>query len=419
MKIYLVGGAVRDKLMGIPSQDRDWVVVGATEAEMRQRGYQPVGKDFPVFLHRDTHEEYALARTERKSGKGYTGFECYSGNEVTLEQDLSRRDLTINAMAEEEDGTLVDPFNGQRDLEQKLLRHVSPAFVEDPLRVLRVARFLARFAHRGFRIADETLTLMRDIAASGELQTLTPERVWTETEKALMEPSPWRYFEALRDSDALNQVFPELDKLFGVPQPPKHHPEIDTGVHVMMTLRAALKLMEPHPPEKTDRVAVLFALICHDLGKGLTPETKWPSHPGHEAISEHLADKLCNRLRAPNPVKRLSRLVAQYHTHSHRAFELKPATVMRLLEALDAIRRPDTLDLFLLTCEADARGRTGFEDRDYPQTDYLRDCLTAARNVEAKPLVELGFKGETLGIELRKRRINAIGAVKRSYVKEE
>ncbi|HVL00734.1 MAG TPA: multifunctional CCA addition/repair protein [Dongiaceae bacterium] len=418
MQIYLVGGAVRDELLGIPSKDRDWVVVGATEQSMRDQGFTPVGKDFPVFLHPVSHEEYALARTERKSGRGYTGFECYSGSEVTLEQDLSRRDLTINAIARQNDGTLVDPFHGQQDLQDRFLRHVSPAFVEDPLRVLRVARFLARFHDRGFQIADETLELMRSIAASGELQTLTPERVWTETEKALLEPSPWRYFEALRDCGALTVVFPELDRLFGVPQPPKHHPEVDTGIHVMLTLQAALNLMQAHPLDKSNRVAVLFALICHDLGKGMTPEYQWPSHPGHESVSAHLADKLCTRIRAPNPVKRLCLLVAEYHTHCHRAFELKPATVMRLLEGLDVLRRPETLPLFLMACEADARGRTGLEDRPYPQVDYLRDCMTAVRNVDAKPLVGLGFKGETLGIELRKRRIDAIRNVKNCYVKE-
>ena len=418
MEIFLVGGAVRDKLMGMPGKDRDWVVVGGSEQIMRDQGFQPVGRDFPVFLHPQTHEEYALARTERKSGKGYTGFECYSGSEVTLEQDLSRRDLTINAMAEHTDGTLVDPFNGQRDLQEKWLRHVSPAFVEDPLRVLRVARFLARFAHLGFRVAPETNALMQAIAASGELQALTPERVWAETEKALTEPSPWRYFEALRDCGALAVVFPELDRLYGVPQPPKHHPEIDTGIHVMMTLQAAMPLLDAHSVEKSDRIAILFALVCHDLGKGLTPQQDWPSHHGHEDISEHLADKLCQRIRAPNPVKRLAKLVARFHTHCHRALELKPSTVMRLLESLDALRRPETLQHFLLACEADAKGRTGFEDRNYPQTDYLQDCATAATRVEVQPLLALGFRGETLGTELRKRRVDAIRAVKNAYVKE-
>lgn len=418
MDIFLVGGAVRDKLMGMASKDRDWVVVGSSEQAMREQGFQPVGKDFPVFLHPRTHEEYALARTERKSGTGYTGFECYSGQDVTLEQDLSRRDLTINAMAERTDGTLVDPFNGQQDLQQKWLRHVSPAFAEDPLRVLRVARFLARFAHLGFRIAPETNRLMQAIAASGELQTLTPERVWVETAKALTEPSPWRYFEALRECGALTAVFPELDQLYGVPQVAKHHPEIDTGIHVMMTLRAALPLLENAASETADKIAILFALVCHDLGKGLTPQHALPSHHGHEDISEHLADKLCQRLRAPAPVKRLAMLVARFHTHSHRALELKPATVMRLLESLDALRRPDTLSHFLLACEADAKGRTGFEKRDYPQADYLQDCLTAAQRVEVQPLMALGFRGETLGTELRKRRVDAIRAVKQAYLKE-
>lgn len=418
MEIYLVGGAVRDKLMGIPCKDHDWVVVGATEQAMREQGFQPVGKDFPVFLHPQTREEYALARTERKSGKGYAGFECYSGSDVTLEQDLSRRDLTINAMAEASDGTLIDPFNGQRDLQEKWLRHVSPAFVEDPLRVLRVARFIARFAHHGFRVAPETLDLMRTIAASGELQALTAERVWTETEKALGEPSPWRYFETLRECDALAAVFPELDRLFGVPQPEKHHPEIDTGVHVMMALQAALPLIEAQQLAKPERVAVLFALICHDLGKGLTPEHLLPRHHGHEDVSAHLAEKLCERIRAPGPVKRLAKQVARLHTHCHRALELKPATVMRVLEGLDALRRPESLSHFLLACEADAKGRSGFEQRDYPQADYLRDCATAASRVDVQPLLDLGYRGETLGTELRKRRITAIGAVKNAYVKE-
>lgn len=418
MEIYLVGGAVRDKLMGIPCQDRDWVVVGATEQVMREQGFLPVGNDFPVFLHPQTREEYALARTERKSGKGYGGFECYSGSDVTLEQDLSRRDLTINAMAEAADGTVIDPFNGQRDLQEKWLRHVSPAFVEDPLRVLRVARFAARYANRGFRVAPETLALMRTIAASGELQALTAERVWLETEKALTEPSPWRYFETLRNCGALAEVFPELDRLFGVPQPEKHHPEIDTGVHVMMTLQAALPLIEAQQLGKAERVAVLFALICHDLGKGLTPEHLLPRHHGHEGVSEHLAEKLCDRIRAPGAVKRLARQVARLHTHSHRALELKPATVMRVLEGLDALRRPEALTHFLVACEADAKGRTGFEHSDYPQADYLRDCATAVSRVEVQPLLALGYRGEALGSELRKRRILAIGDVKKSYVKE-
>lgn len=419
MNVYLVGGAVRDKLLNLPVKDRDWVVVGAEPDTLLQKGYQAVGKDFPVFLHPTTHEEYALARTERKTGAGYTGFECFFGKDVTLEDDLSRRDLTINAMAEDEHGNIIDPYGGQQDLEHRTLRHVSDAFVEDPLRVLRVARFLARFHPQGFTIADETLALMQRIAASGELEHLTPERVWTETEKALREPAPWRYFEALRESHALAVIFPELDTLFGVPQPPKHHPEIDTGLHVMMTLQAAKHLLDEQPHiDREHTTAILFALICHDLGKGLTPPDKLPSHPGHEDLSDFLSKKLCQRLKAPNPVKRLSSLVAKYHTHAHRALELRPSTVMRLFEGLDLFRRPETLDHFLLTCEADARGRTGFEDRAYPQADYLRDCAQAAHSVQAKILVNLGFRGETLGTELRKRRIAAIGDIKNSYVRE-
>ena len=423
MDIYLVGGAVRDKMLQLPVKDRDWVVVGATPEQLFQQGYQAVGKDFPVFLHPQTHEEYALARTERKTGAGYTGFACHFGEDVSLEQDLARRDLTINAMAENAAGELVDPYGGARDLEQRILRHVSPAFVEDPLRVLRVARFVARFDPLGFQVAPETLQLMQTIGDRGELQHLTPERVWTETEKALQEAAPWRYFETLRECGGLQHILPELDRLFGVPQPPAHHPEVDTGVHVMLTLRAAVDLMQQtvaEAPGVTDaeRTAVLFALICHDLGKGLTPEHHWPKHHGHEDISEHLSQQVCERLRVPNPIKRLAGLVARYHTHSHRALELRPATVMRLLESLDHFRRPETLRLFLLACEADARGRTGLEDRPYPQADYLRDCARAATTVAARELVNLGYKGETLGIELRKRRIQAIAHIKHSYVKD-
>lgn len=418
MKIYLVGGAVRDRLLNIPVKDRDWVVVGSTPDELLAMGYQPVGKDFPVFLHPNTHEEYALARSERKSGVGYTGFDCYAGSDVTLEQDLLRRDLTINAIAEDEQGQLIDPYHGQQDIQNKQLRHVSEAFVEDPLRVLRVARFLARFDRLGFSIAEETLQLMKRISDSRELQHLTPERVWTETEKALTEPSPWRYFEALRDCGALAVVFPELNQLFGVPQPPKHHPEVDTGLHVMLTLQAALKLMQPLDLDQPDRIAVLFSLVCHDLGKGRTPPDKLPSHPGHEDISEFLSRKLCDRLRTPNPVKRLSQLVAEYHTHCHRALELKPSTVMRLFEALDVARRPHTLTLFLLACEADARGRTGLEDRPYPQVGYLQDCANAMKTVDIQALIKLGYKGDTLGIEIRRKRIEAIRKVKASYVQD-
>ena len=422
MQTYLVGGAVRDNLLGRPIKDKDWVVVGATPETLLQQGFQSVGKDFPVFLHPQTKEEYALARTERKTGAGYTGFECYFGAEVTLQEDLLRRDLTINALAQDADGNIIDPYGGQADIQNKKLRHVSDAFVEDPLRVLRVARFLARFHHLGFTVADETNQLMKTLAASGELQTLTPERVWAETEKALTEPSPWRYFEALRECNALEVVFPEVDAMFGVPQRKEHHPEVDTGVHVMMTLQAACRLLDQQDTNKESRkesrVAVLYSLLCHDLGKALTPQELLPRHHGHEDISAHLANKLSARIKTPNTAKRLALLVAKYHTHCHRALELKPATVMRTFESMDLFRRPEMLALFLLSCEADARGRTGFEDRHYPQREYLEECAKAARAVQAKALVNLGLRGEALGEELRKRRIEAIRQIKHSYVKE-
>ncbi len=418
MKKYLVGGAVRDQLLNLPTKDRDWVVVGATPEQLLQQGYQPVGKDFPVFLHPETHEEYALARTEKKVGAGYTGFDCYFGVDVSLEEDLSRRDLTINAMAMDEQGLLVDPYNGQQDLTKKQLRHVSDAFIEDPLRVLRVARFLARFGELGFQIAPETVSLMQSIAASGELQHLTPERVWLETEKALLEPQPWLYFQALRDGHCLQAIFPEVDLLFGVPQVAEHHPEIDTGIHLLLTLKAALPLIAAKNLSAADRITVLFSLVCHDLGKGLTPEHLLPKHHGHEELSEHLAKKLCKRLKTPSQVQRLAILVGGNHTHCHRALELKPSTVMRLFDRLDLFRRPETLTLFLTACEADARGRTGLEDRPYPAPDYLLDCAQAAQSVDPKELMALGFRGEALGHELRQRRVKAIHQIKKSYVQE-
>lgn len=418
MKKYLVGGAVRDKLLNRTIKDRDWVVVGSTPEEMQQQGFQSVGKDFPVFLHPTSKEEYALARTERKIGTGYTGFDCFFGEGVTLEEDLSRRDLTINAMAEDDNNSIIDPYNGQADIKSKKLRHVSAAFVEDPLRVLRVARFLARFHDLGFTIADDTNQLMKTLACSGELETLTPERVWTETEKALSEPSPWRYFEALKNSNALKAVFPEVDALFGVPQTKQYHPEVDTGIHIMMSLQAACKLITTEKPAANFRIPILFSVLCHDLGKALTPEHLLPKHHGHEAISTHLTEKLCARLKTPSLVKRLALLAANYHTHSHRAFELKPSTIMRMFESLDLFRRPEILQPFLISCEADAKGRTNFEETPYPQAEYLQDCAEAAQKVEAKPLVDLGFLGEALGEELRKRRIDAIRTIKNSYVQD-
>lgn len=426
MKVYLVGGALRDKWLGKATKDRDWVVVGASPAQMLQLGYQQVGRDFPVFLHPQTKEEYALARTERKTGSGYSGFTCYAGQDVTLEDDLRRRDLTINAMAEDSDGTLIDPYGGQRDLQDKWLRHVSEAFSEDPLRVLRVARFYARYGNDGFRIADETLTLMREIAAAGELQHLTPERVWQETEKALSEPAPHLYFEALRETNALAILLPELNDLWGIPQLAKHHPEIDTGVHVMMALQQAHVL---HPQlqetftadnditEAQANTALHYAVLTHDLGKALTPQEDWPAHHGHEALSAYLANKISDRLRVPTLCRQLAAKTAEYHTHCHRAFELRPATAMRVLEALDYLRRPQFLTLFLLACEADARGRTGFEDRPYPQADFFITAAEACRRVKAEELQNaFGYNGKTLGEELRKRRIRAVASVKKDFV---
>ncbi|PIE40952.1 MAG: multifunctional CCA addition/repair protein [Gammaproteobacteria bacterium] len=417
MKQYLVGGAVRDKLLNLPIKDRDWVVVGASPDDMLQQGFLQVGKDFPVFLHPDTKEEYALARTERKQGKGYTGFACYAGKDVSLSDDLRRRDLTINAMAESDTGEIIDPYNGQIDLQHKKLRHVSAAFSEDPLRVLRVARFCARYQHLGFTVADETQALMQAIADSGELADLTPERVWQETERALLENTPTAFFQTLQDCGALQVLFADLSNLFGVPQTAKHHPEIDTGIHTLMVLEQAVLLTTNHSRE--EQLQVRWAAITHDLGKGKTPEHILPSHHGHEAISEHLVDKLNKKYRIPKSAARMAKLVAKYHTHSHRAFELKPATVMRLFEALDSFRRKESLPLFLLACKADAKGRAGFESSEYPQADYLQDCLTAAQQINAQQIIQMqDLRGAALGEELRKQRINAIKKVKHDYVSE-
>lgn len=407
MDIYLVGGAVRDKLLGLPVKERDWVVVGATPEEMLALGYRPVGKDFPVFLHPETHEEYALARTERKTGHGYTGFEFHTDPSVTLEQDLLRRDLTINAMAEDQDGRLIDPYHGRDDLEQGLLRHVSAAFAEDPVRILRVARFAARFARWGFRVAHGTHALMKQMVASGEVDYLVPERVWTETRKALEESHPQRFFEVLRGCGALAVIYPELDRLFGVPQPARHHPEVDTGVHCLMVLEQAAKL-SPKPQ-------VRFAALVHDLGKAETPETELPRHIGHEQRSVPLIDQLCERLKIPNAFRDLARLVARYHSHCHRALELKPATLLDTLNHLDAFRRPERLEDFLLACEADSRGRKGCEHQPYPQADYIRAAFQAARQVQSKPLAEQGLRGEEIGKALYQERVKVIGQIKSDW----
>lgn len=402
MQIYQVGGAVRDELLGFEVKDRDWVVVGATPEQMTDQGYKPVGKDFPVFIHPDTGEEYALARTERKTGPGYTGFAFDTSEEITLEQDLERRDITINAIAKDENGNLIDPFNGRRDLENKVIRHVSDAFVEDPLRVLRVARFAAQF---NFAIAGETQSLLKEISATNELHTLTPERVWVETEKALQTRQPRRYFEALRECNALAALFPEIDRLFGVPQPERHHPEIDSGVHTLMVLdQAASIAAEPE---------VRFAALVHDLGKGTTPQQAWPRHHGHEERGVKLINGLCDRLRIPRRYRELAVLVSRYHLDCHRINEMKATTVMRKLEGLDAFRRPERFDQFLLACEADARGRKGKEQQDYPQAGIFRKYRAACLTVTVSSEDIRNLKGTEIAEHLRAQRIEAIREVKR------
>ncbi|OZG71154.1 multifunctional CCA tRNA nucleotidyl transferase/2'3'-cyclic phosphodiesterase/2'nucleotidase/phosphatase [Hahella sp. CCB-MM4] len=400
MQRYLVGGAVRDQLLGIPSKDRDWVVVGATPEEMLAQGYQQVGADFPVFLHPETKEEHALARTERKSGRGYTGFICDFAPDITLEEDLKRRDLTINAIAMDESGELVDPYNGAEDLKNRVLRHVSDAFAEDPLRVLRVARFAARFHRLGFEIAPETLHLMSTIAASGELEALTAERVWQETQRALGEKSPWIFINVLHDTQALGPLFPELESLFGVPQEEKYHPEVDTGIHLLLCLQEAAKLNVD-----TD---TRFAVLCHDIGKGLTPKEELPRHINHGANGLPTIRALCDRLKTSKSAKELALLVAECHTECHKVLTLEPVSVVKLLDRCDAWRRPERFNLFLLACEADARGRPGWETLPYPQADFLRLALAACKNISPKTLVEKGFKGTKLREQLDMLRIDAV-----------
>jgi len=386
MKIYLVGGAVRDALLGRPVHEQDWVVVGARPEELTSQGYRAVGKDFPVFLHPVTQEEYALARTERKSGQGHTGFICDFSPDISLEEDLIRRDLTVNAMAQNEDGTIIDPYGGQQDLQARLLRHVSPAFREDPLRVFRVARFAARYASLGFCIADETMTLMREMTASGELDSLTPERVWKETERALSEDSPDVYIRVLRDCGALAVWFPEIDRLFGVPQRPEYHPEIDSGVHTLMSVVIARRLS----PE----ARVRFAALVHDLGKADTPATEWPRHIGHEERGVTRVRELSQRLRVPREFQALGELASRFHLDIHRADELRPATVLRKLVHMDALRRSERFAELLLVCEADARGRLGLEEKTYSASDYWRGALTALKSVSTAELQEKGLEGE-------------------------
>ena len=402
METYLVGGAVRDELLGYPVTERDWVVVGATPDDLLGLGYQQVGKDFPVFLHPSTKEEYALARTERKRGHGYTGFEVHCDPSVTLEDDLLRRDLTINAMARAEDGTIIDPYGGRQDLASRLLRHVSDAFIEDPLRVLRVARFAARYAHLDFAIAPETIALMSEIVAQGELDSLPAERIWVEFERALGERDPQVFIEVLRECGALKALLPELEALFGVPQTAEHHPEIDTGVHTLMGLQQAARL--------TPDTDVRFAVLLHDLGKGLTAESEWPRHIAHEHKGVALVSRACERLKVPTRHRDLARKVCEYHTHCHRALELKGATILKLLNATDALRNPDRFEAFLLACEADARGRAGFEHRDYPQADYLRGALATAMGVTAADFADAAVSGKALGDAIAAERVRLLDA---------
>ncbi|MEP6883414.1 MAG: multifunctional CCA addition/repair protein [Gammaproteobacteria bacterium] len=404
MQVYLVGGAVRDALLGVPVKERDWVVVGGTREELLRLKYREVGRDFPVFLHPQTHEEHALARLERKVSPGYRGFSVEFGPHVTLEEDLARRDLTINAIARAADGTLFDPYGGRRDLDARVLRHVSPAFVEDPVRVLRVARFAARFAPLGFRVAPETMGLMRDMVERREVDALVQERVWQETEKALREIHASEFFRVLRECGALKPIYPEIDALFGVPQPVQWHPEIDTGLHTLMVLdQAALLSAEPE---------VRFAALVHDLGKGVTPPAEWPSHRGHEERSVALIEGLAERLRLPANYRELAVIVARFHGNVHRAFELRPKTILEFLERADAFRRPQRFTQVLLACEADSRGRTGLEKIPYPQRDYLQAARAAAAAIKPSPEDIAALPGAKIAERLQQKRAIVIAELR-------
>jgi len=410
MEIYLVGGAVRDELLGYPVVEHDWVVVGARPEDLLSQGYQQVGKDFPVFLHPDTKDEYALARTERKQGHGYSGFDVDCAPTVSLEEDLMRRDLTVNAIARSADGELIDPYGGQADIEARVLRHVSEAFVEDPLRVLRTARFAARYAHLGFTVAPETVALMDEIVQSGELAHLSIERIWVEMERALSGQNPDIFFAVLRSCGALAALLPELEALYGVPQNAEHHPEIDTGVHTMMVLQQAA-IISP-------ATTVRFASLLHDLGKGTTPKAEWPRHIAHEVRGLKLVEAVCKRLAVPNQHRALALLVCEYHTHCHRALELKAKTVMKLFTATDALRRPDRFEEFLLACEADSRGRLGLEQRNYPQSNYLREALAIVQGVSAGQFAARGLKGKEIGEALHAERVRQLATFRSQSTKD-
>ncbi|GGP86081.1 multifunctional CCA addition/repair protein [Shewanella ulleungensis] len=409
MKIYLVGGAVRDTLLNQTVVDKDYVVVGSSVEEMLEQGYQQVGKDFPVFLHPKTQQEYALARTERKTGNGYQGFSCDANKQVTLAEDLLRRDLTINAIAQDEHGTLYDPYHGIEDIKAKTLRHVSQAFVEDPLRVLRVARFAARFHHLGFTVAPETIQLMTDIANSGELEHLTPERVWQECDKALGSQSPQIFFEVLKQCQALAVLFPEIDALFGVPQPEKWHPEIDSGIHTLMVLEQTSLLSR--------NKAVRFAALVHDLGKALTPKQEWPKHYGHGQKGLPVIKKLCARIKVPNDYRDLALLVSDQHQNIHNAFELRAETIVKLFDKADLWRKPQRLTDLLLCCHGDIRGRTGFENALYPQAEYLQQCYQLATQVDVQSIIAAGHQGAQIKSQLQLKRIECVNDFKLQLVK--
>lgn len=404
MQVYLVGGAVRDALLGRTPTEHDYVVVGATAAQLEAQGYRPVGRDFPVFLHPRTRAEHALARRERKTGPGYRGFVTEFTPDIPLEEDLKRRDLTINAMARADDGRLIDPYGGQADLRDRWLRHVSDAFREDPVRILRTARFAARFAALGFRVHPDTMALMRGMVEAGEAGALVAERVWQETARALAEPDPDVFFSVLRECGALAVIFPEVDRLFGVPQPERWHPEIDTGIHLLLCLKRAAAL--------ASSTAVRFAVLTHDLGKGMTPAHLLPSHHGHEERSVALVEALCDRLKVPAAYRELARLTAQLHGKVHRALQLRADTVLELLETCDAFRRPRRLADVLLACQADAQGRKGLEDRPYPQRDYLLQAQAAAAAVQLEPGERASLAGPRIAAELRHRRLRALEAIR-------
>jgi tRNA nucleotidyltransferase (CCA-adding enzyme) len=403
MKRYRVGGSVRDALLGLPVKDQDFVVVGSTPEEMVRLGFRPIGKDFPVFLHPDTHEEHALARTERKTAPGYRGFHFHTAPDVTLEEDLQRRDITINAIAQDEAGNIIDPFGGVADLEAGVLRHVSPAFAEDPVRILRVARFAARF---GFHVAPETLALMSEMVHNGEVEALVPERVWQELARGLMEEKPSRMFYTLRACGALARILPEVDGLFGVPQRADFHPEVDTGVHTMMVIDYAAGRGYSLP--------VRFAALTHDLGKATTPPAQWPRHTGHEARSVELVQALYERIRVPNDCRELGLLSARYHGDLHRALELNPSTVLKILERVDAFRRRRRFEDLLAACESDFRGRAGYRDAPYPQAERMRRALTAAQGVDAGALARQGGSPDAIRVRVHDARLAAIKQTLRS-----